>query len=346
MTVYLSNFNGDGMTDEEGHFRYLTQVFDGAVAGPTDVQVTQNSPLGMSVLVTPGDFKIDTGSGYAYMGWNNANAPVTINTADAANPRIDAIVIYVDKLAPTAPSPPNNPGVIKIMAVAGTPSGVPVAPNSTAIQTAVGAGNPWIKIAEVRVNAGVTQITNSNITDTRVLLSLPSLFVGTTSLQDSSVTNAKLATNAVSTAKVQDGAITDAKWRNGVAFSARSTVDQNVSASTFTNVNLQVEDFDIGNNFSGSAFTAPYNGIYFFTGYVALDGTNMRSFANLTVNNLEMVRGTDFTSSALEGTSVSSSFILSSGDVVRMQGWRSTNGTFRSSGARHSRLDGFMVTRI
>ena len=172
MTLYLSNRDGNGKTSEEGHYRLQTALLSGNTLQSTSLAVTQNSPTGLSVLVAPGDFKIDTTSGYSYTGWNNISTAVTITTADPSNPRITTIVAYVDKGASTSASPPNNPGIIKFMAVNGTPQAVPVAPIDATIQTAVGAGNPFIAIADVRVNAGATSILNTHITDRRAPITL------------------------------------------------------------------------------------------------------------------------------------------------------------------------------
>ena len=65
MTLYLSNRDGNGKTSEEGHYKFQTAVWTGSVLGSSALAVTQNSPLGMSVLVAPGQFKIDTTSDYS-----------------------------------------------------------------------------------------------------------------------------------------------------------------------------------------------------------------------------------------------------------------------------------------
>lgn len=174
MTLYLSNRDGNGKTNEEGHYRLLSKVLAGEVLTSTDLQVTENSPLAMNVLVKAGDYRLETSAGYSYMGWNSADATVTISTADGSNPRITVVVLYIDKAAATSASPPNNPGIAKLMAVDGTPSGTPTAPSGAAIQTAVGAGNPYMILANVAVGAGVTQITNANITDFRDVITLNS----------------------------------------------------------------------------------------------------------------------------------------------------------------------------
>lgn len=168
MATYVSNRDG-GSTDEQGHYRFQVKVWDGNIEN--GMVVTQNSPLGMSVLVGTGDLKIDYSS-YAYTAWNDANSSVTITTADGSNPRIDRIVAYIDRGMTPSVSPPNNQGMLKFMAVAGTPNAVPTRPSDATVNSAVGASNPWCDLANVLVGTGVTTIVNSNITDTRQPISL------------------------------------------------------------------------------------------------------------------------------------------------------------------------------
>lgn len=221
MTLYLSNRDGNGKTSEEGHYRFQTNLWSGNIIESTALQVTQNSPLGMSVLVAAGNFKIDAATGYSYTGWNSATATVAISTADPANPRITTIVAYVDKTASTSASPPNNPGIIKLIAVNGTPAGSPTPPSSGTIQTAIGAGNPYITLANITIPAASTTVTNANISDTRVGVELAYSFVGTNALKNSAVTNAKLATNSVGTTNIIDANVTNAKLASGAVTTAK-----------------------------------------------------------------------------------------------------------------------------
>lgn len=165
--IYLSNRNGSGETDEEGHYRLQTRMIQGNVLLNDDLKVIQNSPTGMSVLVSAGDYRIPTGN-YAYTGWLDAAETVAIAAADPANPRITSIVLYVDKGAPTSDALSNNPGITKLAAVNGTAAGSPTAPNNAAILAVVGTGNPYIVLANVAVAAAATQIVTANITDLRV----------------------------------------------------------------------------------------------------------------------------------------------------------------------------------
>lgn len=169
MTTYTSNRDG-GLTDEEGHYKFQTQVWNGNVAD--GLLVTENSPLGMSVLVNGGDAKIPY-SDYAYTAWIPDASPevATITTADPTNPRIDRVVMYIDRSESPQQVNPNNPGIAKIAVVAGTPGAVPNRPSDGTVDTAV-SNNPWIDLADVLVNNGVTQITDSNITDTRLTVTV------------------------------------------------------------------------------------------------------------------------------------------------------------------------------
>jgi hypothetical protein len=121
--------------------------------------VTQNTPAGLSVLVTSGWAAI-VGTTQAnmgtYVGYNDATVVLSITTADPTNPRIDRVCLTVNDAYYTGAL---NNAVLQV--VAGTPAGSPVAPALPANS---------ISLATVAVGAGATAITNANITDTRVLV--------------------------------------------------------------------------------------------------------------------------------------------------------------------------------
>ncbi len=129
--------------------------------------VSQASPLAMKVLVAVGrGYFLD--NGMVYSGYSDANKEVTISANGSGNPRIDMIVAYVNKSA-TPNADASN--VLTFVAVAGTPASSPVAPSDSAIQSAIGAGNPFIKLAQIAVASGASNITDANITDKRSALS-------------------------------------------------------------------------------------------------------------------------------------------------------------------------------
>ena len=173
MAKFISYMDG-GKTDEKGISQHLAGLFKGEVIN--GLAVTQDSPLGMSVLVSKGRCMIDSADDYPYLGFTDANEVVTITAADGSNPRIDAIVAYVD-LSVVDSTNANNPGAFEIVAVAGTPAGAPNPPNDGAVSTVIGLGNPFIRLAHVTVGAGVTTITTGNVSDQRVFVGLPDGFI-------------------------------------------------------------------------------------------------------------------------------------------------------------------------
>lgn len=123
----------------------------------TSLAVTQNTPAGLSVLVASGWAAI-VGTVQAnmgtYVGYNDATATLSITTADPTNPRIDLVCMTVNDAYYTGSL--NN---VVLQVVAGTPASSPVAPTLP---------DNSISLATIAVGAGVTSITNANITDTRV----------------------------------------------------------------------------------------------------------------------------------------------------------------------------------
>jgi hypothetical protein len=121
--------------------------------------VTQNTPPGLSVLVTSGWAAI-VGTTQAnmgtYVGYNDATVVLSVTTADPTNPRIDRVCLTVNDAYYTGAI---NNAVLQV--VAGTPAGSPVAPALPANS---------ISLATIAVGAGATSITTANITDTRVLV--------------------------------------------------------------------------------------------------------------------------------------------------------------------------------
>jgi hypothetical protein len=125
----------------------------------TSLAVTQNSPVGMSVIIASGWAAI-VGTTQAnmgtYVGYNDAATVVAITTANPTNPRIDLICATVNDAYYTGST--NN---VVFQVIAGTPAGSPVAPALPANS---------ISLATVDVAAGALSIVTGNITDTRVLV--------------------------------------------------------------------------------------------------------------------------------------------------------------------------------
>lgn len=166
---YLSNRNSDGLTDENGHFRLPLKMLDGEVLSGFEVQ-PQSTP-DMTVTVTAGEAKIPY-SDYAYAVWSTEDEILTIPASSSSGNRIDRIVAYVDRTMTFTEEDVNHPGGWSFRVVAGTPSGTPVPATDTQVQSAVGAGNPWIDIAQIAVQMNSTAVTSGNITSTKTGISM------------------------------------------------------------------------------------------------------------------------------------------------------------------------------
>lgn len=135
------------------------------ITRPGDMLVAQQGTPNMTVQVAAGKvyaFKPDSSNVYHVN--LDASQNVTIASNSSGNPRIDSVVVKID-LAVT----PNNQAdnVASLVIVQGTPAASPSAPTDSAIQSAVGAGNPFFRLADVTVANGATSITNANIADKR-----------------------------------------------------------------------------------------------------------------------------------------------------------------------------------
>ena len=324
MATFLSNRDG-GKTNEEGHYRFQTKSFTGNVNN--GLLVKQNNPLSMSVLVEAGDARIPYQE-YGYTWWNDGNLSVSLNTADPSNPRDDVIVAYVDRGVTSSSSVTNNPDIVKIKSVAGSPSASPTPPNNTVIQTSVGAGNPFMILAQVRVGAGVSTVSNGNITDKRTFAS------------------PVIADGAVTTDKIADGAVTAGKidFSTMPKFSVYRTASHG-SSNNDTIINFDTTLFDIGSNVSNNRrFTAPVDGYYFFTataGNSAATDTLMR--ISLSVNGaMEAIGTQNVPPNAQNLLTVSKLLYLTAGKYVEVY-FVGGNGSDMYTGKHQCYFTGFRV---
>lgn len=136
------------------------------VAKANDYQVTQNATPNMTVQVAIGVAYVKKSDGSnTYVTNLDATATANISNNASGNPRIDSLVIKID-LGVTPNSDANN--VSTLVVVQGTPAASPSAPDDSTIQAAVGAGNPFLRLADITVANGAVSITNANIADKRL----------------------------------------------------------------------------------------------------------------------------------------------------------------------------------
>lgn len=123
---------------------------------------------GMKVTVAKGNALIRVDSELSRRVALTSSVDITITTADTTLPRKDLIVVYVDTaVVPTTDNQDNVNNILKLVAVKGIPNVSPQAPDDNAVLQAIGAGNPFIKLAQVTVPAGATNLSNDLILDVR-----------------------------------------------------------------------------------------------------------------------------------------------------------------------------------
>lgn len=153
-----------GLHSAAAYSAFEDALYGSCVANDSSLAVSAGT--GMNVTVAIGNGLISTGTGFARRIATDATNTVSLNAASTANPRIDAVVAYIDNaVTPTTSVVDNTNGVLKFKSVAGSPTANPSAPTAQAIQSSVGAGNPYMVLAYVAVAKNATAA--GAITDVR-----------------------------------------------------------------------------------------------------------------------------------------------------------------------------------
>lgn len=173
MSRYTSIRSGASALPEQS-VAHLTHdlIYQSGVVNLTDNhwKVSENNPQGMSVLIADGRGYFKK-TAMTYHGYTDTEAQtsnkevVTIDPNNDSNLRISAVVAYLDLSAtPNA----NGSGVLTFAEVKGSSALSPTPPTDNEIQTEIGSGNPFLRLANIEVTAGATSIVNAKITDTRI----------------------------------------------------------------------------------------------------------------------------------------------------------------------------------
>ena len=169
MTKRVFNMGG-GAHSDAAYTAFENAAYGSCVANATSLAVSAGG--GMSVRIAAGDGIISTPSSGKRIQ-SDAIETVTISAANATYPRIDSVVVYIDSaVQPTTAVIDNVNGILKFAAVAGTPAANPTAPTESMIQAAIGAGNRYMVLADVKVPNGATSINTATFTDRRKIATM------------------------------------------------------------------------------------------------------------------------------------------------------------------------------
>lgn len=302
---------------------FLRDALDGDVAD--GMKVVAGS--GMNVTVQAGTARVGRDPSYDINVTGTES--VDVGAASPSNPMNAVIVAYVDRgVAGSTSVTDNTNDVFKLKAVSGAAAPSPSDPSSSAIQSAIGAANPYIILARVRKRAGATSVITSDITDMRVMVTLKPGRVGSNHLSDGIILPRHLSR-------------TD--WP---AFRADAASSQNFANNTFTKVEFTAESYDTMDNFADSVFTAPVNGIYHFDAAIAFSaGSGVRTIARFVAAGDNNIRFIEHVSSG-NGTNSTGSLdvMLNAGDTVYIEAWKSS-GTL-SFGNSRSMFSGRLVRQL
>lgn len=176
--TYVTNFNADGqangvelMTDERGHMYPISHLFNGSTVSGELAVTTSGISGSPYVKILKGYIQVPF-SDYAYLGWLDTDTDFQIDASTTEGARYVAIVAYINRDIQYAESQTNNPGLLRIVEVDGTPGSSPVEVSDSAITAVVGEDNPFVVLAQVYLPSGATTVSASNIIDKRVTLSL------------------------------------------------------------------------------------------------------------------------------------------------------------------------------
>lgn len=209
MTKRVFNMGG-GAHSDAAYTAFENAAYGSCVANATSLAVSAGG--GMSVRIAAGDGIISTPSSGKRIQ-SDAIETVTITAANATYPRVDSVVAYIDSaIQPTTAVIDNVNGILKFAAVAGTPAASPTAPTESMIQAAIGAGNRYMVLADVKVPNGATSMNTATFTDRRkVATMIDSSNLAKKAVKAENIDFTTMPDNKYTTTEVDTGK----KWING-----------------------------------------------------------------------------------------------------------------------------------
>lgn len=320
MATYTSIIN-PGLVNAEGENKYLNRLFTPGVAmgiTATSLAVGQRGAgANMSVDIAVGDAHLQLPTtAYGLWGWADAVTNLTISAANASLGRVDVIVAWVDTTITTTASA-NNPGSFKFSAIAGTPSGSPVAVTDTVVQSTLGASVAWVKLGYVFVGAAVSSITTGVITDARV---------------------------AVSSRFTTSNAMSYVPYKFSVYRSSAYTL----ANAVLTKMPYDAKTYDTGSNYDATTnfrFTAPVAGFYRFTTAIFSAANTSQIDITLYKNGsaIKHIASAASSGNFIYSASGNATLQLAAGDYIEVW-YFIPGGVATSTGAANTFFDGELIS--
>lgn len=186
MANKVYNMEG-GLHSAAAYSAFENSMWGSCVASSSDFVATAGT--GMNISLSAGNGMIDTGLGFSRRIASDAVNTISVDAASSANPRKDALVAYIDNgVTPTTSVLDNTNDILKFACVAGSPAATPAAPSDATIQTAIGAGNPYVVLWYVTVPKSATSLSTATFTDNRNISSK----IDGSNIKDGTVTSSKI----------------------------------------------------------------------------------------------------------------------------------------------------------
>jgi hypothetical protein len=309
----------------------------------------------MSVDVAAGRAYVLGSDAYPVRSTDVENKTVTANSS--GNPRIDTVVLYIDKAA--SPNSDSS-NVAKLMVVAGTAAASPSVPSDSTIQTAVGAGNPFIRLANLAVANGTSSVTSANITDVRtpfkLRVNVGSDAQGDVYYRDANGELARLAPGTNGQYLQTQGAGANPQWATIDTelphCLVRKSVSQSISSGAWATLTWDVEEADpnnLHNNSSNtSRITVDAGGLYLVETLICFNGSTGNRWVKFMKNGGDAGgrAGGNIANNDVAGVSIVRLLALAGGDYIEVQGYQNSGGALNVIGGTGESASYFELTKI
>lgn len=360
-----SNAIGGGAIDAEGFLKYLLHFHRTGYTRALNVtQRAAGANMSVDVNIDSSNFGgglFMTTAGVPYFGYTNAAINATVATADPTNPRRDIVVAYID-LSLITTGTTNNLGAFKVKVVTGTAAASPSDPNAAAIQSSVGAGNPYVQLARVSLTAALGSITNAVITDLRTPAAnaMPYLYGGSSNTVGHTVPNAADDTvallNATQTVKGKSLSLTGNTatgniLTNPYKFNGYRNAALTIATGSYQRVPLDAKEFDTSSNLdvvtNQGRFTVPVTGFYWLQWLVATAIGGSNDVGVLYKNGVLWRWGNETPSGVGGGSGGSVLASLTAGDYIELYAVVGTSGVIGVGTSPYKTyFSGFLVSHL